>query len=103
MADKTTTDAAESKIDQVEANSTAVAPTSPGIESKKRRLEDDDINALEEKVVKVQKLEADSGAVTSASAVSNGESKKRARNDDESAANEGTEAKVLKIAAGDES
>ena len=87
----------------MEPKSTAVAPTSPSNESKKRRLEDDDGNALGGKVVKVQKLEADSGAVTSTSAPSNGESKKRSRDDDEGAANEGTDAKVQKIAAGDES
>ena len=97
VADKTITDAAKSKIDQVDPNATAVAPTSPATESKKRPLETDDSNALEEKAVKAQKLEADSEAPA------NGENKKRSRNNDEAATNEGTETKLQKTAADDES
>ena len=103
MADKPTTKTVESIIDQAEPNTTVAAPTSPGKESKKRPLEADDSNALDEKVVKVQKLETDSGAVTAPPAASTGENKKRPRDDDEGATNEGTEAKVQKIAAADES
>ena len=103
MVDKPTTNTAESKIDQAVPNTIVAAPTSPGQESKKRPLEADDSNALDEKAVKVQKLEADSGAVTAPPAPSTGENKKRSRDDGEGATNESTEAKVQKIAAGDES
>ncbi|KAL8791909.1 MAG: hypothetical protein Q9195_005485 [Heterodermia aff. obscurata] len=103
VAGKTTTDATESKVDQAEPNTTAAAHPSPSQESKKRPLETDDDNALEEKAVKVQKTEIDSEPATSAPAPSTEESKKRPRDDDDGATNEDKQAKLQKITAAEES
>ena len=86
----------------MEPKTTITNPSSPGKESKKRPLETDDGNAPDEKATKVQKLEADPGAMTSAAApTTTGENKKLPRDNDDGGAttNEGTEAKMQKIAA----